>query len=161
MLNLLAALLDRGSPQLLLLATTFLHRLSLFADNCSPLRDSGVAGQLVGMVPGDRGPLLSSMLRLLHNLAFDGGMRQQIVAAGVIPKAVDLLKGGAEHSRGSSGGGGSTSERPSAAAPRRSRQDGATLECAATRQLVLGILYRLALQDQHRSMFLYTGKLSS
>ena len=161
LLNLLVVLLDRGSPQLLLLATTFLHRLSLSADNCCPICEAEVVGQLVGMLPSASRLLLSSVLRLLHNLAFDGGMRQQMVAAGLITKAVDLLKGDAEHRRDTAGGGSGTSVRPGAATPRRSRQEGPTLEGTPVQQLALGILYRLAQQDRHRSMFLYTGKLSS
>ncbi|KAL4434411.1 hypothetical protein ABPG75_000852 [Micractinium tetrahymenae] len=155
LLSLLVVLLDRGSPQLLLLVTTFLHRLSLFADNCCPLRESEVVGQLVAMLPSGDGLLLCSLLRLLHNLAFDEGMRQQMVAAGLITKAVDLLKGEAPRSSGS-GGGGIGSGRPSTAAPWRNRQNGVPLEGAAMQHLVLGILYRLSLQDRHRSMFLYT-----
>lgn len=155
LLSLLAVLLDRGSPQLLLLVTTFLHRLSLFADNCCQLRESDVVGQLVDKVPGDSGLLLSSVLRLLHNLAFDDDMRQQMVAAGIITKAVDLLKEDGVCSKGSNGGGsGSGNRRPGL--PLAGQQEGVILDGTAMQQLVLGILYRLSLQDRHRSMFLYT-----
>lgn len=157
LLSLLAVILDRGSPQLLLLVTTFLHHLSLFADNCCQLRESDVVGQLVDKVPGDSGLLLSRVLRLLHNLAFDDDMRQQMVAAGLITKAVDLLKEDGVCSKGSNGAGsGSGNRQPGL--PLAGQQEGVILDGTAMQQLVLGILYRLSLQDRHRSMFLYTGK---
>jgi hypothetical protein len=161
--SLLIALLDRGSPQLLVLATTFLRKLSLFADNSRQLWESGLVGQLVALVAaagrgegsgrcegryGSSHPVLSSVLRLLHNLAFDEGMRQQMVAAGLIARLAGLLRlastedndVGAGISRGSVGGHG------------HGQGQGPPLQ-----QLVLGLLYHLSLQDKHRSMFLYTG----
>ena len=138
--SLLVVVLDRGSPQLLQLATTFLRRLSLYAENCRLLREAEAVPQLAALVPGDGGPLLASVLRLLHNLSFDEGMRQQMVDAGMIAKAAALLKAD-ELQLGGSGGGGELAE------------------CLPLRQLTLGLLYHLSLQDKHRSMFLYTGRL--
>lgn len=137
--SLLVVVLDRGSPQLLQLATTFLRRLSLYAENCRLLRESEAVAQLASLVPGDGGPLLASVLRLLHNLSFDEGMRQQMVDAGMIAKAAALLKAD-DLQLGSSGG-------------------GAPAEGPPLRQLALGLLYHLSLQDKHRSMFIYTGGL--
>lgn len=159
-------LLDRGSPQLLLLTTTFLRRLSLFAENSRALRESEVVGQLTGMLPGDGGMLLTSVLRLLHNLSFDEGMRAQMVAAGLITKAADLLKAGTlRSSSGSANGGSLGAAGPAWQQQLQQRQQqqqqggqGAASEGQPVRQLVLGILYHLSLQDKHRSMFLYTGK---
>lgn len=138
--SLLSVVLDRGSPQLLALAATFLRRLSLHADYCRLLREAEVVAQLAPLVPGDGGPVLTSVLRLLHNLSFDEAMRQQMVDAGMIAKAAALLKAGAPG--GGSGGGDGT----------------AAADGAALRQLAVGLLYHLSLQDKHRSMFLYTGK---
>lgn len=143
--SLLVVVLDRGSPQLLQLATTFLRRLSLYAENCRLLREAEAVAQLASLVPGDGGPLLASVLRLLHNLSFDEGMRQQMVDAGMIAKAAALLRADelqfGSSSAGGGGGGGSPAEGPS------------------LRQLALGLLYHLSLQDKHRSMFIYTGGL--
>lgn len=135
--SILVVVLDRGSPQLLQLATTFLRRLSLYAENCRLLQEAEAVPQLAALVPGDGGPLLASVLRLLHNLSFDEGMRQQMVDAGMIAKAAALLKADELQL----GGGSELAEGP------------------PLRQLALGLLYHLSLQDKHRSMFLYTGRL--
>lgn len=135
--------LDRGSPQLLPLATTFLRRLSLYAENCRLLREAEAVAQLAALVPGDGGPLLASVLRLLQNLSFDEGMRQQMVDAGMIAKAAALLKADELQLGGGSGSSSSAGD----------HADGPPL-----RQLALGLLYHLSLQDKHRSMFLYTGR---
>ena len=167
LLRLLAALLARGSPQLLLLATTFLRRLSLYAENCAALEELSVVPQLVALVAptaaaapgapgarassggggvvdgsGVRGQLSLAVLRLLHNLSFSEGLRAQMVAAGLIARATALLQAdlSASSASGNGGGGG-----------------GGGAEGPPLRALVLGLLYHLSLQDRHRSMFLYTG----
>ena len=160
---LLVTLLDRGSPQLLVLAATFLRKLSLFAENSRQLRELEVVGQLVALVaavsPGECGegcassngsshPVLSSVLRLLHNLSFDEGMRQQMVAAGLIARLAGLLRIVSIDDSDAGAGIGAGSAREQA----QGQGQGPPL-----RQLVLGLLYHLSLQDKHRSMFLYTG----
>ena len=173
LLSLLVLLLDRGSPQLLLLGVTFLRRLSLFADNCAPLRQAELVGLLVGLLQlpgscatsgggdgdGQKGDvrLLSSILCLLHNLSFDEGMRQQMVEAGLIAKAVELLKAEALDGSSAAGGGssGGTHGGRSSGTANSSSSGG---QGPPLRQLALGLLYHLSLQDRHRSMFLYTGE---
>lgn len=180
---LLVTLLDRGSPQLLTLAATFLRKLSLFADNSRALREAEVVGQLAALVaavaPGAAGGgagdstssgssssrgsgnsssssrsmlLLSSVLRLLHNLSFDDGMRQQMVAAGLIARLAGLLRlpctGEPADASSNAGGGGNLG----------SHEEQGQGQGPPLRQLVLGLLYHLSLQDKHRSMFLYTGE---
>ncbi|WIA44518.1 hypothetical protein OEZ86_007257 [Tetradesmus obliquus] len=52
----------------------------------------GVVPQLVALLaPGCGEALQTASLRLLHNLSFDGGLRQQMVQAGLVPQAVQLL----------------------------------------------------------------------
>lgn len=158
LLSLLVALLDRGAPRLLVLATTFLRKLSVYGENCAALRESGAVGQLAALVPpfpGSDGSscaegsaegvsqLLPSVLRLLHNLSFDDAMRQQMVAAGLIAKVSALLRA------------------PSAHTPSQQQQQGKEWvgkEGPQLPRLVLGLLYHLSLEAKNRSMFLYTGE---
>ena len=42
-------------------------------------------------VPVQSHVLMMAILRLLHNLSFDGGLRADMVAAGLVPKLVDLM----------------------------------------------------------------------
>ena len=42
-------------------------------------------------VPVRSAVLMMAVLRLLHNLSFDGGLREQMVAAGSVPKLVALM----------------------------------------------------------------------
>lgn len=120
----LATLLDRSSPNLLVLLTTFLRKLSVYAEAKRAMLDAGVVHRLVALVPSDGGELLRSVLRLLHNLSFDAEQRLEMVSAGLIPRAVGLLA-----------------------------------QPEPIRQLALGLLYHLSLEDKHRSMFLYTDAL--
>ncbi|EFN51738.1 hypothetical protein CHLNCDRAFT_139946 [Chlorella variabilis] len=161
LLSLLVALLDRGAPRLLVLATTFLRKLSVYGENCAALRESGAVGQLAALVPpfpGSDGSscaegsaegvsqLLPSVLRLLHNLSFDDAMRQQMVAAGLIAKVSALLRA------------------PSAHTPSQQQQQGKEWvgkEGPQLPRLVLGLLYHLSLEAKNRSMFLYTDAIPS
>ncbi|KAF6257067.1 kinesin-associated protein-domain-containing protein [Scenedesmus sp. NREL 46B-D3] len=101
---LLAALLQRPHAELLLLAVGFLRRLCVFAEHKERLAGTsgehkerlagipGVLPQLVSLLaPGCGEALQTAALRLLHNLSFDRGLRQQMVAAGLVPQAVALL----------------------------------------------------------------------
>jgi hypothetical protein len=194
LLTLLVALLSRGSVRLLVLVTTFLRKLSAAADNRAELRELEVIGQLAALLPGQpsaaggsarqeegAGQLLSSVLRLLHNLSFDRGMRQQMVAAGMIGKVAGLLElelDGPPSSNGvSSSAGDAGDARPAsitgqpAAVTMQVQGEHLLLQQGQQKDalgqthggpflqtLVLGLLYHLSLQDKHRSMFLYTGK---
>uniref|UniRef100_A0A383VI43 Uncharacterized protein n=1 Tax=Tetradesmus obliquus TaxID=3088 RepID=A0A383VI43_TETOB len=91
--GLLAALLSRPHAELLLLAVGFLRRLCVFAENKDRLAAiPGMVPQLVALLaPGCGEALQTASLRLLHNLSFDGGLRQQMVQAGLVPQAVQLL----------------------------------------------------------------------
>ncbi len=164
-MSLLVALLDRGAPRLLVLATTFLRKLSVYGKNCAALRECGAVAQLAALVPpffgsdssngyegGANGEgaalLLPSVLRLLHNLSFDDGMRQQMVAAGLIAKVTTLLRPDAAHWQQQKG-----QQQQQQSDKEDVGQDGLSLL-----QLALGLLYHLSLEAKHRSMFLYTGE---
>jgi hypothetical protein len=166
LLGLLCPLLERGSPPLLLLAVSFLHRLSLPCEHAAALREAGLAAPLAALLPGadeveavgsgdgeDGRRLLAPLLKLLHSLSCDEGMRGQIAAAGTIARVAALLPalpasdadaGGAS---ACSGGGGGWGERSC---------EGAGAEPSPL-QLALGLLHNLSLLDKHRTMFLRSG----
>eukprot|EP00752_Nemacystus_decipiens_P011829 g10495.t1 len=92
LVELLRALLERASVNLLYLTATFLKKLSVLEENKDRAKDCGVAGCLVRFVPCSCEPLIVMTLRLLFNLSFDPDIRAQMVKAGLIPKLVELLK---------------------------------------------------------------------
>jgi hypothetical protein len=65
-----------------------LHVCLLLQENKDRLASiPGVVPQLVSLlVPGCGEALQTASLRLLHNLSFDGGLRQQMVQAGLVPQ---------------------------------------------------------------------------
>eukprot|EP00903_Cladosiphon_okamuranus_P009154 g8747.t1 len=92
LVELLRALLERASVNLLYLTATFLKKLSVLEENKDRAKECGVAGCLVRFVPCSCEPLIVMTLRLLFNLSFDPDIRAQMVKAGLIPKLVELLK---------------------------------------------------------------------
>ena len=50
-----------------------------------------IINKLNKFVPVHSDVLMMAILRLLHNLSFDGGLRADMVAAGLVPKLVDLM----------------------------------------------------------------------
>ncbi|CAN0029655.1 unnamed protein product, partial [Choristocarpus tenellus] len=92
LVELLGALLDRASANLLYLVVTFLKKLVVFEENKERARESKVASSLMHLVPCSCEPLIAMSLRLLFNLSFDPDIRTQMVKAGLIPKMVELLK---------------------------------------------------------------------
>ncbi|CAM9547409.1 unnamed protein product, partial [Hapterophycus canaliculatus] len=75
LVELLRALLERASVNLLYLTATFLKKLSVLEENKDRARECGVAGRLVRFVPCSCEPLIVMTLRLLYNLSFDPDVR--------------------------------------------------------------------------------------
>ncbi|CAN0207211.1 unnamed protein product, partial [Discosporangium mesarthrocarpum] len=92
LVELLGALLDRASVNLLYLVATFLKKLAVFEENKERTRECGAVAALVKFVPCSCEPLIVMTLRLLYNLSFDPDIRTQMVKSGLIPKLVELLK---------------------------------------------------------------------
>eukprot|EP00892_Ulva_mutabilis_P011239 jgi/Ulvmu1/8488/UM044_0022.1 len=88
----LLRMLERSNVELLILAVTFLKKLSIYKDN----KDQMLKGQLIQklhkFIPVHSAVLLMAILRLLHNLAFDKSARAELVASGVVPKLVDIMQ---------------------------------------------------------------------
>lgn len=92
LLDLLIQSLDRSSSDLLVLAVTFLKKVSIFEENKNTLKARGVIAKLCKFLPCSSQPLMHATLRLLFNLSFDAEIREQAVQIGMIPKLISLLK---------------------------------------------------------------------
>ncbi|GAB4815647.1 hypothetical protein N2152v2_002693 [Parachlorella kessleri] len=96
LLSYLVVMLSRANVELLVLVTTFLRKLSIYEENKQRMEEAGLIQRLAVLVPmesqGTVDVLLASVLRLLHNLAFDEEQRLQMVNCGLIPKAVGLIR---------------------------------------------------------------------
>jgi hypothetical protein len=94
--GLLTPLLERSNPPILLLAVTFLRKLSIFEENKDAMATQGIAPLLVALLPGDGAvtdePLAIATLRLAFNLTFDGAMCGALLDAGVLPRLSHLLR---------------------------------------------------------------------
>ncbi|GLC39950.1 Adenylyl-sulfate kinase (APS kinase), partial [Pleodorina starrii] len=87
----LVKMLERSNVELLILATTFLKKLSIYKENKETMSGCKIVEKLMKFVPVLNDVLLMSVLRLLHNLSFDNALRDDMVKHGLIPKAVELM----------------------------------------------------------------------
>uniref|UniRef100_A0A7S0RCX9 Kinesin-associated protein n=1 Tax=Chlamydomonas leiostraca TaxID=1034604 RepID=A0A7S0RCX9_9CHLO len=87
----LVKMLDRSNVELLILATTFLKKMSIYKENKEKMSECRIVDKLAKYVPVRNDVLLMSVLRLLHNLSFDSVLRDAMVKNGLIPKAVELM----------------------------------------------------------------------
>jgi hypothetical protein len=88
----LISMLDRLSPELLILCVTFLKKLSIFEGNKNMMADQGIVEKLAKFIPCSNEKLMQVTLRLMFNLSFDPELRDLMVEASLIPKLVELLK---------------------------------------------------------------------
>ena len=88
----LVKILGRLNVELLILAVTFLKKLSIYKENKEKMAAHNIVAKLIAFVPCRNEVLLTQTFRLLHNLSFDSTMRDAMVRHGLIPKAVDLLQ---------------------------------------------------------------------
>ncbi|KAL3149688.1 Adenylyl-sulfate kinase (APS kinase) [Trebouxia sp. C0009 RCD-2024] len=88
----LVKMLDRTNVELLILATAFLKKLSIYQENKDQMAACDVVSRLVSLMATDNEVLLLACLRLLHNLSFDSGLQEEMIKQGLLPKAVQLVK---------------------------------------------------------------------
>jgi len=88
----LVSMLDRDDYSLLVMAVTFLKKLSIFQENKVEMVDAKLVSKLIPYVPCHSEVLTSSVIRLLFNLSFDPLIREEIGRKNLIPSLVDLLK---------------------------------------------------------------------
>jgi len=87
----LVKMLDRSNVELLILAITFLKKLSIYKENKEKMAECKIVDKLAKFVPVRNDVLLMSVLRLLHNLSFDAPLRDAMVRNGLVPKLVDMM----------------------------------------------------------------------
>ena len=86
------SVLDRSFCDLLMLSLAFLRKLSIYEENKDIMRDRNIVSKLSKFISCSHQSVTLEALKLLFNLSFDVGIREQIVQGGMIPKLVSLLK---------------------------------------------------------------------
>uniref|UniRef100_A0A3Q4BNN2 Uncharacterized protein n=1 Tax=Mola mola TaxID=94237 RepID=A0A3Q4BNN2_MOLML len=87
--HILVKILDWEDKELLLVAISFLKKLSIFLENKNDMAETFAVEKLARLLSCEE--LLSTTLRLLLNLSFDTALRSQMVQAGLVPKICSLL----------------------------------------------------------------------
>ncbi|KAL0482488.1 kinesin-associated protein [Acrasis kona] len=85
----------RTNPDLLILAITFLKKLSIFQENKDEMTEEGLVQNLLQFIPHENDQLLTVSLKLLLNLTFDINVRAYL-AKNALPQLLQLL-GNLEH----------------------------------------------------------------
>ncbi|GBG31044.1 Kinesin-associated protein 3 [Hondaea fermentalgiana] len=80
------------NADLLVLACTFIQKLSVTRENKDEFRDFEVVEHLIKFIPCSNDRLMKAALSALFNLSFDAAIREQMVKCSIIPKLVDLLQ---------------------------------------------------------------------
>lgn len=78
--------LSRVNIELLILATVSLKKLSIYQENKDQMAACDAVPQIARLMSTDNEVLLMAVLRLLHNLSFDGALKDEMVKQGVVPK---------------------------------------------------------------------------
>uniref|UniRef100_M3ZTC7 Kinesin-associated protein 3a n=1 Tax=Xiphophorus maculatus TaxID=8083 RepID=M3ZTC7_XIPMA len=89
--QMLVKLLERDDQELLLVAVSFLKKLSIFLENKNDMAEAAAVEKLTRLLPCDHQELQSATCRLLLNLSFDTALRGQMVRAGLVPRLSSLL----------------------------------------------------------------------
>lgn len=92
LVDLLLKALDRTSADLLIIATKFLKKLSIYESNKAILIETNALMKYLKFIPCSCPPLIQTILRLLFNLSFDKEFREKLVQHGIVPKLVQLLQ---------------------------------------------------------------------
>ncbi|KAK3889150.1 hypothetical protein Pcinc_006727 [Petrolisthes cinctipes] len=89
--GLLIRMLERESPDLLLLVVSFLKKLSVYMENKDDMADLNIVEKVSRLVCTENSDLLNVTVRLLLNLSFDAGLRAKMIKVGLLPKLVALV----------------------------------------------------------------------
>jgi hypothetical protein len=90
--SLLVGLLDRTQEDLLLVALTFLKKLSVFEVNKEAISSPEALSRLVRLAQHANVRVALLSLRVLYNLSFDVSIRASLVESGIVKLLVDLLR---------------------------------------------------------------------
>ncbi|XP_066602275.1 kinesin-associated protein 3 isoform X2 [Prorops nasuta] len=83
--------LDRSNTDLLILAVTFLKKLSIFRENKDLMAEKNIIEKLPRLLQNSNTDLVLCTLKLLFNLSFDTKLRARMIRVGMLPKFVKLL----------------------------------------------------------------------
>jgi hypothetical protein len=91
----LISMLDRQTPELLILVITFLRKLSVFKENKDEMlvHSEILAGKLEKLLESSNKPLQSLTLRLILNLSHDTTFRHYFIKHAIFPKLVSMFTG--------------------------------------------------------------------
>lgn len=89
-IEMLCSVLTRSGVDVLVLAITFLKKLSVFEENKAVMTNT--IPMLVRLLSCDSDTVIHVTLRLLFNLSFDSAMREKMLGNGMLPKLTELLK---------------------------------------------------------------------
>ena len=89
----LVPLLERPFPDLLMLVTVFLRKLSVFDENVNAMAELGAVQRLVKLLPlpPAQEVLARSTIRLLYNLSFDRELAATMAGAGLVANVAGYL----------------------------------------------------------------------
>ena len=87
----LVKMLGRTNLELLILATIFLKKLSIYQENKDQMAACDALPHLSRLMATDNEMLLMAVLRLLHNLSFDNALKDEMVKQGVLPRVCNSL----------------------------------------------------------------------
>lgn len=85
-------MMDRVTPELVILTISFLKKLSIFEENKDAMVELALVEKLVRYVRCSHDKTVQMALKLLFNLSFDPALRELLVKNSLIPKLVELLK---------------------------------------------------------------------
>ena len=88
--SLLASVLGRENEELLILAVSFLKKLSCYSENKEEMKALGVVEKLAPLLSSPNADLTNAVVRLVLNLSFDSDLRQRMVKAGMLQRFVPL-----------------------------------------------------------------------
>ncbi|KAM8707764.1 hypothetical protein ACLKA7_014837 [Drosophila subpalustris] len=95
--KMLVKALDRQNIDLLMLACTFLKKLSIVGDNKDEMCALNIVSKLPRLFQNAHTDLVQVTLRLVFNLSFDGALRRKMVAAGYLPMLVKFINDEKHH----------------------------------------------------------------
>lgn len=96
-IRMLVKTLDRQSIELLVLAVTFLKKISIIRDNKDEMNRLDIVSKFPRLLQSSETELLNVTLRLIFNLSFDASMRSQMIRIGLLPKMVTFLSDEKHH----------------------------------------------------------------
>lgn len=90
-ISMLVRVLERQNIDLLILAVTFLKKLSIIKDNKDEMKDLNLIEKLPRLLHSSNQDLIKITLKLIFNLSFDGQFRSKLIRIGLLPMFVTLM----------------------------------------------------------------------